>query len=126
MLDYGFIYLSLCIFIIYKNKKEHFVSDAFKNENYDGLTQRGSGAAGRPDCSWKVGGKCRNYAWHGSSNISPPTDIKDIAQKQAKAVHQHIQKSNKEIILPGITNLNFPINFNGQLVTLRQTNSLIY
>lgn len=30
------------------------------------------------------------FAWHGSSNIRPPTDIKEIAQKRAKAVHQHI------------------------------------
>ena len=60
------------------------------------------------------------FVWHGSNNIHPPTDIKEIAQKRAKGIHQHIQKSNKEIILPGITDLNYPIRFNGKLVTLRQ------
>ena len=30
------------------------------------------------------------FAWHGSNNICPPTDIKEIAQKRARGIHQHI------------------------------------
>ena len=59
------IIISLLIFcMLYK--KEHFkISNAFKGNNHSLLKSIGSGSAGRPDCSSKDNGKCRNYAWYG-------------------------------------------------------------
>ena len=41
------------------------ISNAFKENNHSLLTSIGSGSSGRPDCSKKDNGKCRNYAWYG-------------------------------------------------------------